>query len=66
MVIDEYFKDSELYCKCGCGMRPSKLAVELLYALRLIYGRAIHVSSGARCSAHNIKIGGFTWVISHK
>jgi uncharacterized protein YcbK (DUF882 family) len=58
MKIPEYFKDSELECPCGCGMLPDKRAVERLYALRLIRGKAVSITSGARCPAYNKRIGG--------
>jgi len=58
MKTKEYFKDSELACKCGCGAMPEEIAVERLYALRLIYRNPIRITSGKRCSDHNANIGG--------
>jgi hypothetical protein len=56
--IKEYFSDSELSCKCGCGMKPDKKAVELLYAMRIILGAPMVITSAARCEAHNQHVGG--------
>jgi len=58
MIIKEYFQDAELTCRCGCGMMPDHRAVELLYALRIMLGGPVVVTSGARCSAHNLAVGG--------
>lgn len=54
MKIKEYFKDKEeLTCKCGCGQMPDTKSIEMLYALRIIYGFPIIITSGARCKRHN-------------
>ena len=58
MVIKEYFKDSELSCRCGCGLLPPIESVERLYALRMLYKKSIVINSAARCAAHNKKVGG--------
>lgn len=58
MRIDEYFKDSELTCKCGCGAMPSYYATERLYVLRVLYDNKIIVRSAARCLIHNKSVGG--------
>lgn len=49
------FTKAEVACKCGCGMLPSKEAMERLQALRNAYGKSMKISSGARCPAHNVK-----------
>ena len=58
MKIKEYFTDKELECKCGCGKLPDERFVEKLYAMRLILGFPLHISSGARCVPHNRNEGG--------
>ena len=58
MIVNEYFKDTELACPCGCGLMPSKYAIEKLYALRLMYADTIIINSAARCNEYNYKIGG--------
>ncbi len=58
MRVDKYFEDTELNCKCGCGLQPSEKAFDALTAFRRHYERPVTVTSGARCKAHNEKVGG--------
>ncbi len=58
MIIDEYFTDSELACKCGCGKMPELNSIERLYALRLLWRKPIKINSAARCPSHNLAQGG--------
>ena len=58
MQVFEYFKDKELFCKCGCKALPGWDAVEALYVLRIMYGRKIDIRSAARCRTHNREVGG--------
>jgi uncharacterized protein YcbK (DUF882 family) len=58
MLVKEFFSDAELKCKCGCGLMPSAGSVERLYALRILYGKPMTVTSAARCKAHNAKVKG--------
>jgi hypothetical protein len=58
MLIKEYFSDSELKCKCGCGLMPNADSVARLYALRIMYGKPMAVTSAARCLKHNKAVGG--------
>jgi len=58
MLIHEYFKDSEVGCRCGCGLLPTLEAIERLYALRLMYRKPIIVNSGSRCNNHNMRVNG--------
>ena len=58
MKMPERFPDSELVCKCGCGLLPDMRFVERLYAMRLILGVPIIVLSGARCPEYNASVGG--------
>lgn len=53
-----YFKDSETECRCGCrfNIRPELLA--MIDTAREAAGMPFTITSGARCSAHNAKIGG--------
>jgi hypothetical protein len=57
------FTSDELACKCGCGFgenagdyAPGFL--DFLQLIREILGRALHPTSGARCTAHNSAVGG--------
>ncbi len=56
--LTPHFTDTELACRCGCGMLPTQELLDALEAIRLIYGRPIHIASGARCEAHNQAVGG--------
>lgn len=58
MLLKEHFPDYELVCRCGCGLMPPMRDVELLYAVRLIVGFPLPLSSAARCPTHNLKVGG--------
>lgn len=58
MRVKEYFTDDELRCKCGCRKAPDRRFVERVYAMRLILGFPIPVSSGARCTKYNKEVGG--------
>jgi uncharacterized protein YcbK (DUF882 family) len=53
-----YFKDSELRCKCGCGeVYFSDETRKKLNKVREDYGKPIIISSGYRCTSYNIQIG---------
>ncbi len=56
--LTPHFTDRELACRCGCGLLPTQQLLDALEAVRLIYGRPIHIVSGARCEAHNRDVGG--------
>jgi hypothetical protein len=58
MTLPEFFKDSELSCRCGCGAMPPAESVYRLYALRVLYGKPMTVTSAARCLKHNKAVGG--------
>jgi uncharacterized protein YcbK (DUF882 family) len=58
--LKEYFTDPELACRCGCGLLPPESSVERLYALRMLYHKAMNITSGARCLKHNKAVGGAT------
>lgn len=52
------FSRQEVECKCGCGFLPTPEFMKKLQELRLFFGKPMVVTSGARCEAHNVKIGG--------
>lgn len=55
----KYFTDKELMCKCGCGtLNVNPVFLEALELTRSEYGKPMMVTSGARCKAHNKKVGG--------
>ena len=55
----QYFTSDELTCKCGCGrMEMDSLFMDKLCLLRIMLGFALPVTSGFRCPAHNMDLGG--------
>lgn len=50
------FSDSELMCKCGCGMLPQRSFIFLVQAIRNEFGKPMPVASAARCPWHNAKV----------
>lgn len=53
-----HFSDKELACRCGCGLMPKIVTINLLNQIREDYGKPMEVTSGARCATYNAKIGG--------
>ena len=50
------FRKEEFNCRCGCGkneMRPEFM--ERLQALRAVYGKPLHITSGYRCPQHPVE-----------
>jgi hypothetical protein len=60
MLVREYHPDKELLCPCGCGAKSPREAVEMLYAVRIIMGIPLIITSSVRCLLHNKdkKVGG--------
>jgi zinc D-Ala-D-Ala carboxypeptidase len=61
--MTEYFMradgSDELMCKCGmCGMSVQKPFRTALNKARELSGVPYRINSGARCKAHNAKVGG--------
>jgi len=57
--LTTHFSRHEFQCHCGCGfwaVDPSLLAI--LTMMRDRYGKAITITSGARCKIHNAAVGG--------
>ncbi len=55
----QWFKDSEFYCKCGCGrnnIEPD--LVMLLDEARELANTTFKITSGCRCAKHNRRVGG--------
>ena len=54
-----YFSRSEFECQCGCGFDTvDSLLLEALDSIRNHFERAVTVTSGCRCDAHNGNVGG--------
>jgi hypothetical protein len=56
--VTEHFTDTELMCKCGCGLMPRRKFIEMVEVLRTDCEFPFHTSSVARCEKHNAEIGG--------
>ena len=57
--MKNYFKESELKCKCPCGV--SKFDADFqntLNRIRHLYNKPIYITSGYRCDVHNKLVGG--------
>lgn len=57
-MLNKYFTEKELSCRCGCGKMPSEFAIEKLFTLRKSIGIPLIINSGARCALHNKNVGG--------
>lgn len=61
-----FFDPAELVCKCGTceyserSYHHDQSFLNLLDAVRAIYGSPVRVTSGMRCSNHNRNVGGVT------
>ena len=53
-----HFPDSELACKCGCGMLPQQAFMDKIESLRVSLGFPLPVTSAARCPKHNANVSG--------
>lgn len=57
-----YFTRQEFACKCGkCGgfpTEPDRTLVQLAEDVREHFGAPMIPSSGVRCAAHNVRVGG--------
>ena len=55
----KHFKKSEFTCKCGCGLNNIQLeVVKIADEVRDHFGNPAIVTSGTRCSKHNLEVGG--------
>jgi uncharacterized protein YcbK (DUF882 family) len=56
--LAEHFNLIEFQCPCCHAVMLSPSLVRRLERLRLVWGRAIIVTSGYRCARHNREVGG--------
>lgn len=56
--MSEFFKDSELACKCCGKVQMDEEFMRRLNALRAEFAEPMIVTSGYRCLKHNESIGG--------
>ena len=55
----EHFKESELECRCGCGLcNATSELLELAEGVRAVLGAAMVVHSCCRCEKHNAAVNG--------
>lgn len=58
-MLNVRFDRDEFACGCGCGF--DTVDAELLKVLTMLrdwYGQPITITSGARCAARNVEVGG--------
>ena len=59
MLLTKNFKQNEFECKCGCGQCDMDADfMDMLQQLRDAMGTALYITSGYRCRAHNLNVGG--------
>lgn len=61
--LGSYFTTEEFECPCECGfgVQESDIdenLIEYLNIMRLLYGKPMVVTSGARCQDYNTEVGG--------
>lgn len=57
--MNKYFSRDEFACKCGCGFDTvDALLLEVLTNIRIHFNKPVLITSGCRCDAHNIRVGG--------
>ena len=61
--LGSYFSTQEFACPCKCGFGSEEKhidenLIEMLNMMRLLYGKPMLVTSGARCKEYNSQVGG--------
>ena len=57
--MTNYFKETELKCKCGCNQLKFDAEFKnLLNRIRTLFNKPIYITSGYRCEKHNKEVGG--------
>lgn len=60
MKLTEHFDSTEFKCNCGNNPKVSELLVNRLEQMhKIMYAKAIYVTSGYRCPNCSVKVGGF-------
>ena len=57
-TLEINFSETELTCRCGCGLTVKDEAIIALQNLRQLVGKPLVIKSSARCAAHNMAEGG--------
>ena len=63
--LGSYFTTAEFACPCACGFGSTerdidKDLIESLNMMRILYGKPMVVTSGARCKDYNTTVGGLS------
>ena len=63
--LGSYFTTEEFVCPCECGFGSQEKhidgnLIESLNMVRMLYGKPMAVTSGARCADYNAQIGGLS------
>lgn len=57
--ISEHFDRTEFSCQCACGFNTVDIELlEILETVRHYFMQPVKITSGCRCTTHNLKIGG--------
>ena len=57
--LSAHFSRHEFACQCGCGYDAvDPRLIETLEFARSAVGGPLHITSGCRCDAHNLAVGG--------
>jgi hypothetical protein len=57
-MSSRHFSDTELSCRCGCGLMPTQELQDCLDSIRDQYGKPITLTCAARCPTHNASVRG--------
>jgi zinc D-Ala-D-Ala carboxypeptidase len=55
-MVNPYFTNAEITCRCGCGMLPKPDFMEKVTRLRMKCAFPFPVTSAARCPEYNEKV----------
>lgn len=59
MLKSRHFQRREFACSCGCGFDTIDAeTLRVLEAVRKAFEAPVTITSGARCQAHNARVGG--------
>jgi uncharacterized protein YcbK (DUF882 family) len=59
--LSEHFSREEFACQCGCGFDTVDAElITVLESVRELWNEPVTITSGCRCSAHNLNSGGST------
>lgn len=57
--VRSHFHETECVCRCGCGNSTMDQAtIDMMEAIRALFGAPMHVNSAVRCETYNKRIDG--------